>query len=91
MGIAAKQLDEGIELYETLMDLQMPGLNGIDAIGRILGEFPAARIIVLTTYRGDAQVTSALRAGARAYLLQENVHLELLDIIYTAGSGKIGR
>ena len=72
----------------TLMDLQMPGLNGIEAIGRILGEFPGARIIVLTTYRGDAQVTSALRAGARAYLLKGNVHLELLDIIRTVHEGR---
>ena len=72
----------------TLMDLQMPGLNGIEAIIRIVGEFPSARIIVLTTYKGDAQVTGALRAGARAYLLKENVHLELLDIIRSVHEGR---
>lgn len=72
----------------TLMDLQMPGLNGIEAISRIRGEFPSARIIVFTTYKGDAQVTGALRAGARAYLLKENVHLELLETIRTVHEGR---
>ena len=72
----------------TLMDLQMPGLNGIEAISRILGEFPGARIIVLTTYKGDAQVTGALRAGARAYLLKANVHLELLEVIRIVFEGR---
>lgn len=72
----------------TLMDLQMPGINGIEAISCILGEFPGARVIVFTTYRGDAQVTGALRAGARAYLLKENVHLQLLEIIRTVHEGR---
>jgi len=72
----------------TLMDLQMSGLTGIEAIIRIVGEFPRARIIVLTTYKGDAQVTGALRAGARAYLLKENVHLELLEVIRTVHEGR---
>jgi DNA-binding NarL/FixJ family response regulator len=72
----------------TLMDLQMPGLNGIEAIIRILGEFPGARIIVLTTYKGDAQVKGALRAGARAYVLKGNVHLELLETIRTVHEGR---
>jgi DNA-binding NarL/FixJ family response regulator len=72
----------------TLMDLQMPGLNGIEAIIRILGEFHGARIIVLTTYKGDAQVKGALRAGARAYVLKGNVHLELLETIRTVHEGR---
>lgn len=72
----------------TLMDLQMPGFNGIEAISRILDEFPGARIIVLTTYKGDAQVMSALRAGARAYLLKGNVHLELLEVIRAVHEGR---
>src|SRR5271156_5379201 len=68
--------EEAIEKFRvhrpdvTLMDLQMPGLNGIETMTRILSEFPDARIIVLTTYSGDAQVLRALRAGARAYLLK---------------------
>ena len=53
----------------TLMDLQMPEMGGLDAIGAIRGEFPDARIIVLTTYTGDAQALRALQAGARGYLL----------------------
>src|SRR5882724_4794418 len=58
----------------TLMDLQMPAMNGIEAIIAIRSEFPNARIIVLTTYTGDAQVLRALKAGARAYLLKGEVH-----------------
>jgi len=71
----------------TLMDLQMPVLNGIEAIHRILSEFPAARIIVLTTYHGDAQVLSALRAGARAYLLKGHDR-ELLSTIHAVVEGR---
>jgi DNA-binding NarL/FixJ family response regulator len=72
----------------TLMDLQLPGLNGIEAINRILREFPDARIIVLTTYTGDAQVLRALRAGARAYILKGHVHRELLETIHTVHAGR---
>ena len=57
----------------TLMDLQMPALNGIDAIIGIRSEFPDARIIVLTTYAGDVQVVRALKAGARGYVLKGHV------------------
>ena len=72
----------------TLMDLQLPGLNGIEAINRILKEFPDARIIVLTTYSGDAQVVRALRSGARGYILKGHVHRELLETIRTVHSGR---
>jgi DNA-binding NarL/FixJ family response regulator len=72
----------------TLMDLQLPGLNGIEAINRILSEFPDARIVVLTTYTGDAQVLRALRAGARAYILKGHVHRELLETIRTVHAGR---
>ena len=77
----------------TLMDIQMPGLNGIEAINRIQSEFLDARIIVLTTYTGDAQVVRALRAGARAYILKGHVHRELLETIRAvhAGQKKIDR
>ena len=72
----------------TLMDLQMPEMNGLDAIIAILGEFPNARIIVLTTYAGDAQVLRALKAGARAYLLKNALHKELLDTIRAVHGGR---
>ena len=72
----------------TLMDLQMPGLNGIDGIIGIRSEFPNARIIVLTTYSGDVQVLRALKAGARAYLLKGQVHKELLETIRAVYAGK---
>lgn len=72
----------------TLMDLQLPRLDGIEAMDRILSEFPDARIIVLTTYKGDAQVVKALRAGARAYILKGHVHRELLETIRTVYSGR---
>lgn len=71
----------------TLMDLQMPGLNGIEATIRILSEFPDARIVVLTTYKGDAQVLRALRAGARAYLLKGNDR-ELIEAIHAVMEGR---
>jgi len=72
----------------TLMDLQMPEMNGLDAIMAIRGEFPEARIIVLTTYTGDVQVLRALRAGARAYLLKTLLHKELLETIRAIHAGK---
>lgn len=71
----------------TLMDLQMPGLNGIEAIIRILSEFPGARIIVLTTYHGDAQVLRALRAGARSYILKGHDR-ELIETIHAVVEGR---
>jgi len=72
----------------TLMDLQMPALNGIEAIIGIRSEFPNARIIVLTTYAGDVQVLRALKAGARGYILKGHVHRELLDTIRAVHAGQ---
>jgi DNA-binding NarL/FixJ family response regulator len=71
----------------TLMDLQMPGVGGLEAIARIREEFPNARIIVLTTYAGDAQAVWALKAGAAGYLLKSAVRRELLDTIRAVHSG----
>ena len=71
----------------TLMDLQMPGLNGIEATIRILSEFPAARIIVLTTYKGDAQVLRALRAGARSFILKGHDR-QLVETIHAVIEGR---
>src|SRR5712672_4365521 len=72
----------------TLMDLQMPEMNGVDAMIAICAEFPVARIIVLTTYTGDVQVLRALKAGARAYLLKNSLHKELLETIRGVHAGK---
>jgi DNA-binding NarL/FixJ family response regulator len=72
----------------TLMDLQMPEMNGVDAILSIRGEFPEAKMIVLTTYSGDVQVLRALKAGARAYLLKAIMHKDLVDMIRAVHAGK---
>jgi DNA-binding NarL/FixJ family response regulator len=72
----------------TLMDLQMPDMNGIDAINAIRGEFPDARIVVLTTYRGDVQALRALKAGAAGYLLKSMLRKELLETIRVVHSGR---
>jgi DNA-binding NarL/FixJ family response regulator len=72
----------------TLMDLQMPGLNGVEAIAKIRNEFADARIIVLTTYAGDMQALRALKAGARAYMLKGQVHRELLETIRAVHAGQ---
>jgi DNA-binding NarL/FixJ family response regulator len=70
------------------MDLQMPEMNGIDAIGAIRGEFPDARVIVLTTHPGDAQVSRALKAGARGYLLKGMLWKELSETIRAVHAGQ---
>src|SRR6059058_6250192 len=72
----------------TLMDLQMPEMNGLDAMIAIRNEFPEARIIVLTTYTGDVQVLRALKAGARGYLLKNLLHKELLETIRAVNAGQ---
>src|SRR5215813_1293151 len=72
----------------TLMDLQMPLMGGIEAILAIRREFPNARIIVLTTYSGDAQAVRAFNAGASGYLLKNMLRRELVDTIRSVHSGK---
>jgi len=85
---------EAIQLFRlhrpdvTLMDLQMPGMNGVDALIAIRNEFPEAKIIVLTTYAGDVQIIRAIKAGAHAYLLKNTLHKELLDTIRAVHGGK---
>ncbi len=85
---------EAIELYRahrpdvTLMDLQMPGMNGIDAIVKIRSQFPNARFIVLTTYQGDVQALRALKAGASGYLLKNMLRKGLLDTIRAVNAGR---
>jgi DNA-binding NarL/FixJ family response regulator len=72
----------------TLMDLQMPEMSGIDAISAIRAEFPEARIVILTTHAGDVQVSRALKAGARAYLLKGSLRNELLETIRAVHAGQ---
>ena len=88
---------DGIEAIErfrelrpdvTLMDLQMPGMNGVDAITAIRTEHPSARIIVLTTYAGDVQAVRALKAGAVGYLLKGSLRTELIDAIRNIHRGQ---
>jgi DNA-binding NarL/FixJ family response regulator len=85
---------QGIEQFRshrpdiTLMDLQMPDINGLDAIVVIRRESPDARIIVLTTYTGDIQTVRALHAGARAYVLKNLLHQDLLDTIRHVHAGR---
>ncbi len=71
----------------TLMDVQMPNVNGIEAISRIRREFPDAKIIVLSTYSGDVQVLRAIEAGARGYILKAHVRRELLEAIRSVHAG----
>jgi DNA-binding NarL/FixJ family response regulator len=85
---------EALELFRqqrpdvTLMDLRMPDMSGIEAITAIRAEFPNARIIVLTTYSGDAQAAAALKAGAAGFLLKNLVRKELIETIRIVHSGK---
>jgi DNA-binding NarL/FixJ family response regulator len=72
----------------ALIDLQMPGMNGVDTISAIVQKWPGARCVVLTTYAGDVQATRALKAGAKGYLLKSMLRKELVDTIRTVHSGK---
>jgi DNA-binding NarL/FixJ family response regulator len=72
----------------TLMDLQMPVMNGIDAITAIRQEFPSARFVILTTYQGDVQALRAFKAGASGYLLKNMLRKELLETIRVVHSGR---
>ena len=72
----------------TLMDLQMPEMNGLDALIAIRTEFPEARVIMLTTYEGDVHILRALKAGAQGYLLKNTLHSDLLRTIRAVHAGK---
>ena len=86
--------DEAVALFRsmhpdiTLMDLQMPGMSGLEAIREIRNGTPSARIIVLTTYPGDAQASGALKAGAAGFLLKSSVRKDLLQAIRVVHSGR---
>jgi DNA-binding NarL/FixJ family response regulator len=87
-GLQAVEAFRKLKPDVTLMDLQMPNMKGDDAIVKIRGEFPSARIIVLTTYTGDVQALRALRAGAVGYLLKGTLRKELLDTIRAVHVGR---
>lgn len=95
--LVAGEARNGVEAVErfrelrpdvTLMDLQMPVMNGVDAIIAIRSEFPEARILVLTTYAGDVQAVRALKAGATGYLLKSGLRTEMLDAIHNVHRGR---
>src|SRR6202051_2263332 len=86
-GKEAVQLHRELTPDVTLMDLQMPDMSGLDAIIAIRSEFPTARIIVLTTYGGDALAERALKAGAQAYVLKGLVRKDLLETIRIVHAG----
>jgi DNA-binding NarL/FixJ family response regulator len=85
---------EAIELFRThrpditLMDVQMPGMSGIEAMQAIRAEFSNARFIVLTTYQGDVLAMRALKAGASGYLLKNMLRKELLSTIRAVNAGR---
>jgi DNA-binding NarL/FixJ family response regulator len=96
MNVVAEAADgaEAVELFRkhrpdvTLMDLRLPRMSGVDAIKTIRGEFPTARVIVLTTFDGDENIFRALQAGARGYLLKDMFGDELMEAIRTVHGGK---
>lgn len=93
VGEAADALD-GIEQYRRLLpdialvDLQMPDVDGIELTRRLRAEFPQARVVILTTYRGDANARDALAAGACGYLLKSSLRRELVDALHRVAQGK---
>jgi DNA-binding NarL/FixJ family response regulator len=87
-GVEAIERFRTLQPDVTLMDLQMPRMNGVEAIRAIRAEFAHARIIVLTTYAGDVQALTALRAGAAGYLLKSTLRNDLLDVIRLVHGGR---
>ena len=94
LAAAASSGKEGIQFFRehqpdvTLMDLRLPDKNGIDTMLDIRAEFPEARVIILTTFEGDAEIQRALEAGARGYLLKSMPPKEMLDVIRQVHEGK---
>lgn len=87
-GLRAVELHRALRPDITLMDLQMPHMNGVDAIRAIRADHPNARIIVLTTYAGDHRALTALKAGASGYLLKSALRTEMLDTIREVHAGR---
>lgn len=93
LAAEANSGEEGILLFRehrpdvTLMDLRLPDMSGIDATRSILGEYPGARVIILTTFSGDVEIQRALDAGARAYVLKDMPPAEFMDVIRQVHAG----
>lgn len=87
-GLEALQVFRDCRPDVTLMDLQMPGMGGVEAIGALHREFPQAKVVVLTTYQGDAQALRAFKAGAAGYLLKSMLRRELVDTIRSVHAGR---
>ncbi|MDF8331716.1 response regulator [Novosphingobium cyanobacteriorum] len=87
-GLEAVRLYRDLRPDIVLMDLRMPEMGGVEAIGAIRAEAPEARIIVLTTYSGDAKALEAMRAGAAGFLLKSSLRRELLSAIRTVHRGQ---
>jgi DNA-binding NarL/FixJ family response regulator len=87
-GAEAVRLAQALEPDVILMDLRMPGTDGVDAIGRLVAGDPAARIVVLTTYETDADILRAVEAGAAGYLLKDAPRAEVANAIRAAARGE---
>lgn len=87
-GLEALELFRTLRPDVTLMDIQMPVMNGIDATGAIRAEFPAARVIALTTYEGDVRALRAIKAGAAGYLLKSMLRTDLLETVRNVHQGR---
>lgn len=87
-GLEAVELFRQLRPAVTLMDIQMPVMNGIDAISAIRQEFPGARIVALTTFEGDVRVLRAIKAGAAGYLLKSMLRADLLDMVRNVHQGR---
>lgn len=89
-GDGAEALEQFRSLHPdvVVMDLQMPGMNGVEATTAIRAEAPSAKILVLTTYAGDAQAVRALRAGATGYLLKNSLRTQIVDAVRAVHAGK---
>ncbi|HEY5758349.1 MAG TPA: response regulator transcription factor [Steroidobacter sp.] len=87
-GREAVQAFRRLQPDVTLMDLRMPDMSGVAAIGAIRTEFPSARIIVLTMYKGDVQAMRALKAGASGYLLKSSLRKQMMEAIRTVFAGR---
>jgi two-component system NarL family response regulator len=88
-GLQAVALYRQYRPQVAILDLSMPGLNGVDAIEQIRAEDASASIVILTTYQGDEDVYRGLRAGAKAYLLKDGEPAQLADCLRTVASGQL--